>query len=413
MKKLNRRIFATAGYNTISFGSGRKEFHPKKPMPGFEEYLKETARGTREQLGTVALDEGVISNFMASRFIRQGNLAGFLPMMIPELRYKPCTRVEGACGSGGLAIASAVRSIAAGAADAVFTTGFEVQNTMKAIYGADVLAGAGYYNGERKEGHAFFFPAKFSDRAGHYYALHGEEKTRQAMAHWYELAILNARKTPKAQEHHNSNPDLLATGMTKPNAKAFLENINAFDCSKVSDGASSIVICSAEGLERLGVDIKDCVEILGIGQAEDDITLPPADLDRLETTSHAARAAFQSAGSDVSRLGILEVHDCFTITGLLALEAIGVTPAGQSADFVLAGHTAPDGKLPVNPSGGLIGFGHYTGGTGIRQLVDLLHQFTGKSDNPVNLKGEHGMMVSMGGNDKTVTAVVVGTPKAL
>ena len=145
MKTLRKKAYAAAGYSTTFFGPGRKEFDPTQPMRSFEDYLTETAKGTCEQLGTVDIDEGIISSFMSGRFIKQANLPGFLPFMVPQLLGKPCTAVEGACGSGGRAVAMAVRSVLSELSDVVFVAGFEMQNGMKSVYGADVLAGAAYY----------------------------------------------------------------------------------------------------------------------------------------------------------------------------------------------------------------------------------------------------------------------------
>ena len=102
MRKLRKPIYIAAGYNTISFGSGRKEFNPKKPMLGIEHYINEAGRGVIDQISDPNLiDEAVIGNFMAERFNRQGHLNAMIPDIHPSLLYKPCTRVEGACGSGG------------------------------------------------------------------------------------------------------------------------------------------------------------------------------------------------------------------------------------------------------------------------------------------------------------------------
>jgi acetyl-CoA C-acetyltransferase/acetyl-CoA acyltransferase len=412
MRKLRKKVYFGAGYNTMYFGSGRPEFHPGKPMPTFEAYLKETAAGTLAQLAAgaeSAFDEGVVANFMAGRFLKQGNLPGFLPMAVPGLEGKPCTRVEGACGSGGLALVAAVKSVLSDMADAVFVAGFEVQNTLKAVYGADVLAAAGYVNGHRKEGHAYFFPGVFSDRAGAYYERYGTDTARRGMAKWYELAILNARRNPKAQEHHNAAQDPFALGMTPPDGRRFVHHLNLFDCSKVSDGASSLVVADEEGLARLGLRKEDCVELAGFHGSEGDITEKPAEPTVLENTGRAARGALEMAGISKEEVGFLELHDCFSITGLLALESIGFAPAGGAPAFVLDGHCAPEGSIPTNLSGGLCGFGHPVGATGVRQMVDLVEQLTAKAPNPARGAGarDHGMMVSMGGNDKTVTSLVV------
>jgi acetyl-CoA C-acetyltransferase/acetyl-CoA acyltransferase len=109
MPGLRKKVYVAAEYTTTFFGPGRKEFNPKKPMPGFETYLKDTAQGTLSQLENPDFDEGVIGNFMAARLLKQGNLPGFLPFVVPGLRGKPCTGVEGACASGGLALMRPVK----------------------------------------------------------------------------------------------------------------------------------------------------------------------------------------------------------------------------------------------------------------------------------------------------------------
>jgi len=410
MKKLRKKVFMTAGYNTVSMGTGRKEFHPQKARPGIEYYITDAGKGALSQVNNPAnIDEGVIANFMAARFNRQGNLAAMMPMIDPVLEYRPFTRVEGACGSGGLGLLTSIKIILSDMADTVLTIGFEVQNTVKAVYGADILAGAGHYLTQRKEGHAFFFPAKFSDRAGAYFEKFGRDKTWQAKAKWYERAILNARKCPKAQEYHNQIEDLFAAGMTPPNPKAFVEHLNVYDCSKVSDGASAVIFASEEGLDKLGVSQSNAVEVIGYGHVVADISKPPEDLTRLSTSARAVHQAYEMAGITPREIGVLEVHDCFTISGLLSLEASGFAEYGKSPDFVLEGKTGPEGEIPTNPSGGLIGFGHYTGGTGVRQAVDIWLQLTGKAGDwqvKIDPQRPYGLMISMGGNDRTVAALI-------
>lgn len=405
MTQFSKRIFAAAGYTTVFMGPGRKEFDPQKLQKGFEEYIKEAADGTRALIPDPHFDEGVIGSFMAQRFIKQGNLPGFLPYVIPELKGKPCFAVEGACGTGGRIIGTAIRGLHAFNNKAVFALGFEMQNSVKSVYGADILAGAAYFKKERKEGHAFFFPGIFSERAGAYYKRFGEEKARKAMALWHEHAILSARKNPKAQEASNTDKDPFALGMTPPDPNRFLPYLNLYDCSKISDGAASIMLYTEEGLKESG--IKGAIEIIAIGEAEGDITSEPDNPLFLETTATAVGKALKSAGLSLNDIGILEIHDCFTITALLALEAIGLARTGEASSYIMDGKHLKDGILPTNLSGGLSGFGHPTGATGIRQLVDLEMQLTGKAPNQAPLRTPYGMMISMGGNDKTVTCVIV------
>ncbi len=410
--KLRRKIYMAAGYNTISLGTGRKEFNPRKERPGLEYYMSEAGKGTLAQIGGAEnVDESVIGNFMAARFNKQGHLGSFMPMVDEGLKYKPSSRVEGACASGGLSLLSGIRSVLSETAEVVLSMGVEVQNTQKAIYGADVLAGAGWFQ-KRKAGQAYFFPGQFSDRAGAYGKKVGEDKARLAFATWFKNAIENARLCETAQEFHNTAPDLMALGMTKPNGKVFTDHLNVFDCSKVSDGASAIAILSEEGLNRCGIDKKDAVEVVGFGHAVADITQDPEDLTRLTTIEQAVKMAFDSAGITKDDLATAEVHDCFSVAGVLITEALGFANEGKGADFVAAGNTARNGIIPMNTTGGLIGWGHPTGATGVHQAVTIWEQLTGKAgDAQITIPANkpYGMTINMGGDDKTVVAIVYKT----
>ncbi len=406
---MRKKVYLVAGYNTISMGTGRKEFNPKKERPGLEHYIKEAGQATLKMIGGAdKVDECVIGNFIASRFNRQANMAGFFPYIDEGLMYKPAIRVEGACATGSLAVATGIKSILADTADVVLVIGVEVQNTVKAIYGADYLAAAGWAP-DRKNGHAYFFPGQFSDRAGAYYEKYGKEKARKAFAKWFSNAVENARLCPTAQEHHNTTKDLMALGMMEPNGKSFVDHLNVFDCSKVSDGASSVAIVSEEGLKRCGIPLSDAVEIVGLGMAEADITKKPIDPTELSTFKVAAKKALDHAGITIDQVATAEVHDCFTIAGILATEALGLAKPGEGTDFVLAGNTARDGSFPINTTGGLIGWGHPTGATGVHMAVTLWEQLTGKAGAnqiPIPANKPYGISVNMGGDDKTLVAVV-------
>lgn len=409
MRRLPKSLYLAAGATTTSLGPGRPEFHPLKARPGLRETLLAATTATLAQIPDPSgLDEGVIGNFMAARFNHQGHLGALLAGAHPALHHKPMIRVEGACASGGLALATALKNVASGMADSVLVAGIEVQNTVKAVYGADILAGAGYYDGERKAGHPFFFPGTFSDRAGAYAARFGAQRTREAMAAWFAAAIEQARLEPTAQEHHNGVVDLRALGLTAPDGRTFCEHLNLFDCSKVSDGAASLVVASAEGLDRLGIPRSEAVEVVGLGQAASDLAAAPDDLAALATTRHAALLAQAMAGVGAREVQAFEVHDCFTITGILSLEALGLAAQGEGVDLVLAGANRPGGPHPTNLTGGLIGWGHPTGASGVRMAVDLLRQLKGRAGQwQLDGAPRLGQMVSMGGNDKTVVSLVL------
>jgi len=410
MSKLRRKVYMAAGYNTISMGTGRKEFNPKKTRPGLEHYIKEAGQGTLKQIGGAKnVDEGAIGNFMAARFNKQGHLAGFIPYIDEELQWKPCTRTEGACASGALALMSGMKSVLAETAEVVLTVGVEVQNTMKAIYGADVLAGAGWFQ-NRKNGHAYFFPGQFSDRAKAYYEKYGMEYARKGMKQWFINAMENARLCPTAQEYENTVADLGALyDSMVPNGKSFVDSLNVLDCSKVSDGASAIAILSEEGLKRCGIPKDQAVEVMGYAQVERNITNDPPDKTELTTIKKAAHQALEMAGITIHDLATIEVHDCFSIAGVLSTEALGFAEPGKGAQFVADRNTARDGKIPINTTGGLIGWGHPTGGTGVHQAVTIWEQLTGKAGAAqVKIPADrpYGMTINMGGDDVTVVAVI-------
>ena len=414
MSSFRKPVYATAGYYTLSLGQGRKEFKPKGTRPGLEHYIKEAGEGAIAQVANPeAIDEGVITNFMMGRYNRQGNRPGFFPMIHPSFRYKPSTGVEGACDSGGLGLALALKSILSDLSDAVLVVGVEVMTSVKAVYGADFLAGAGHYK-NRKHGHAHFFPGQFSERAKACFEKFGQNRFKEGMASWYAQAIENGRLNPKAQEYHNTTKDLFTAGMTPPNPKMFCDNISVFDCSKVSDGAAALIFASEEGLKKLGVDKKDAVEVVGYGQTEDDITTPPPDSTRMTTSQKAANIAYARAGLTPKDIGVFEAHDCFTPAGLLMLEAAGFAGYGEAADFVKEGKTKRDSEIPTNTGGGLIGYGHPVGATGIRQAIDLYLQLTGKAGGhqvEVDPNRPYGSMISMGGNDITVVSMIFKKPE--
>jgi acetyl-CoA C-acetyltransferase/acetyl-CoA acyltransferase len=188
-----------------------------------------------------------------------------------------------------------------------------------------------------------------------------------------------------------------------------VDNLNLYSCSKVSDGASAIAVVSEAGLKRIGIPKHQAIEVIGYGQVEEDLTQPPKDLTELSTTKQAISEALANAGITVKNLRTAEVHDCFSIAGVLAVEALGLARKGKGPDYILAGNTTRKGKTPINTTGGLIGWGHPTGATGVHQAVTILEQLTGNAGaNQIDPdpKRPYGLTVNMGGDDKTLVAIV-------
>ena len=348
---------------------------------------------------------------MAARFNKQGHLAALIPSIDPDLRWKPCTRVECACASGGVALTPAdqERSGRDGRRrpDGRRRGPEHRQGGLRSRH-----PGRGRLVPRRAQEPATPISSRplFSDRAGAYFEKYGRDKTRRAFARWYRNAVENARLCDTAQEFHNACEDLEALGLTEPNPRSFVDHLNVFDCSKVSDGAAAIAVMSEEGLERCGISKNEAVEVVGWGQVEADLTVPPADPTELETTRRAVQKALDAAGVKLDQIGTVECHDCFTISGLLSVEAIGFAGKGEGADYILAGKTSRQGDVPFNTSGGLIGWGHPDGrhrrppGRHDLAAADGEGRRTGSSR--FRRKRPYGLSVNMGGNDKTVVAIV-------
>lgn len=413
---LARRTYVIGGHITPFIGKKHPDFvwkrHPdfgKRENPTLEDYVREAVQGALKATGTPAsaVQKAWIGNFVGELFSNQGHLGAAVVGADPDLLYKPVMRVEGACASGGLAFASAVESIQAGT-DVALVVGVEVQTTQSARIGGDYLARASHYARQR-EIDDFTFPALFAARAKAYRAEHGT--TEEDIAHVSVKAYDNAHRNPLA--HMKAVPMDLATASSASDANpAFLTNeelapyIKVSDCSQVSDGGAGLVVVSEEGLARLGKSRSDAIELTGLAHATANLW---ADSDPLSllTSKHAIAQAMGSAGVAIGDVNVAEVHDCFTITELLMMEALGYAAPGQAAAMVKEGRTAIDGDLPINTGGGLVGFGHPVGATGVKQVLEIWRQMKGQcGDYQIADTPSVGMTVNMGGDDKTVVCGV-------
>jgi acetyl-CoA C-acetyltransferase/acetyl-CoA acyltransferase len=168
-------------------------------------------------------------------------------------------------------------------------------------------------------------------------------------------------------------------------------------------------VVSEEGLRKINKSFKEAIEIVGFGQAIENLTKPPIEPTQLTTTKAAVEKALKMADITIDKVATVECHDCFSIAGIMAIEAIGLAPLGKGADFVNEGHTSRTGKIPFNTTGGLVGWGHPVGATGVHQAVTILEQLTGKAgDSQINIPADkpYGLTVNMGGDDKTLTSIV-------
>ncbi|MFT4980114.1 MAG: acetyl-CoA acyltransferase, partial [Myxococcota bacterium] len=376
----------------------------------YDELIKSAVDGAIEDTGVdpAQIDRLYVGNFTGELFVNQGHMGAALAGAHPDLAFKPASRLEAACASGGIAMMAAVDAIAAGA-DLVLVVGVEVQTTVSARQGGDFLARAADYKRQRGIDD-FTFPALFARRIKHY--LEETEGTVEDLGHIAVKAYDNANKNPNAHmkarkmtievagSANDKNPNFLSNEALSPYLKIS-------DCSQVSDGASAVLLVSEAGLQKLGRSLTDTVEIIGRGHAADSLFVDRDPLELL-TTKHAAATAFAEAGVSIGDVDIAEVHDCFTMAEILMYEAIGLADKGQGYRLAREGSTRIDGKLPVNTGGGLIGFGHPVGATGVKQPLEIFRQMKGRcGDYQVGGDLSHGLTVNMGGDDKTVVSMVL------
>lgn len=412
-----RKVYVAGGAHTPFIGKFHPNFiwkgHPdfgKKENPDLDQYLTQVTQDALAQCTTSAtqIDKAYVGNFVGELFSCQGHLGALLAAADPSLAGKPIARLEGACASGGLAFACGVDAIRAGS-DIVLVAGVEIQTTQNAKIGADYLARASHYKTQR-EIDEFTFPALFARRAK---AVVGEtETTLEDCARASVKAYANANKNRFAHmnavkmslEEANTASDKNPLFLKNPELKEYMR---VSDCSQVSDGASALILCSEEGLKKIGKHPSQTVCVLACEVATASLTETPAPL-KLSTVEMASARAYRNANIKAEQVQIAEVHDCFTITEILMYEALGFAKQGQGARLLREGKTNLDGTIPVNTGGGLVGFGHPVGATGVKQVLELYRQCFGLCDGyQIKKTPALGLAANMGGDDRTAVVTIV------
>ncbi len=409
--KPTRATYIAGGALTPFIGKFHPDFiwkkHPdfgKRENPDIEYYTQEPARQALAELeiDPKLVDGGVIANFVGECFASQGHLGALLAAADPGLAYKPFHRVEGACASGGLALVDGIRMISTGA-DVVLVAGSEVQTTYNAKDGADFLARAADYKRER-DIDPFTFPCLFARRMKAYCEANGTNPGDVAPI--VVKAYQNAAKNPYAHMRE-VGMSLEKAGEASDSNPTFLENsefgsyLKISDCSQVSDGGACIVLCSEEGLEKIGKSSSDVVEIVGFGHSTGPLG-QVSDLTKLDVTERAGAQAYSTAGWNAADIEVAEVHDCFCITVALMYEALGFCRQGEGVAFGAKGETTLEGSIPVNTGGGLMAFGHPVGATGVKQAFEIFRQMKGRcGDYQLAKAPTRGLTANMGGDDRT------------
>ncbi len=332
------------------------------------------------------VDEIVLGHFNAG-FSPQDFTASLVLQASPDLRFKRATRVENACATGSAAVHQGLKAIAAKSARIVLVVGVEqMTRTPPAEIGKNLLK-ASYVKDEAEiEGG---FAGIFGKIAGLYFQKYGDQSDALAM-----IAAKNHKNgvgNPYAQMRKDLGFDFCRTESEK---NPFVAGpLKRTDCSLVSDGAAAVVLADVE----TALQLDKAVAFRAAAHVQDFLPMARRDILKFEGCALAWQQALAQAGVTLSDLSFVETHDCFTIAELIEYEAMGLTPEGQGARAIAEGWTQKDGKLPVNPSGGLKAKGHPIGATGVSMHVLAAAQLLGKAGDIQVKDARLGGIFNMGG----------------
>ena len=315
------------------------------------------------------IDALYVGSMSAGRFVGQEHVgalvadaSGFSLMHIPSIR------VESACASGGIAFRQGYFSVASGMNDIVVVGGIEKMTDVVGTEASNILA-----TGLDQEWEAFFgatFPGIYAMIATKHMNDFGT--TREQLAQVAVKNHANGALNPYAQFKKEIKLESVL------NAPMVAYPLGMLDCSPVSDGAATLILCAAEKAKKY---TDKPVKIIGSGQASDTLPLHGRnDICTFESTTYAARMAYKRANIEPSKIDVAEVHDCFTIAEILAIEDLGFVKKGDGGKAIDNKITTFDGKIPVNPSGGLKAKGHPVGATGVAQIGEIVLQLRGEAD---------------------------------
>ena len=305
-------------------------------------------------IGAEDVDEVVLGHFNGG-FSAQDFTASLVFQANDRFRFKPATRVENACATGSAAVHQAIKTIEARRARTVLVVGVEQMTRTPGPEIGNILLKASYLpeDGETTGG----FAGVFGQIASTYFQRYGDQSDALAM-----IAAKNHKNgvdNPYAQMRKDLGFDFCRAESDK---NPFVAGpLKRTDCSLVSDGAAALVITDTETALRM----RRAVAFRASAHAQDFLPMSKRDIIQFEGCEEAWRRALAQAGIELSDLSFVETHDCFTVAELIEYEAMGLTPRGQGAMAIQEGWTQRDGRLPVNPSGGLKAKGHPIGATGV------------------------------------------------
>jgi len=336
------------------------------------------------------IDAFYLGNYGGSDFVNQNHLAPYVGSALGLKRDVPCTHIENACASGGTAVKEGILAIGSGSAKKVLVIGVEKMNTVSTPMVTEFLAKAGDWENEVKVGYTF--PSAFAMMARRH--MNQYNTTREHLAAVTVKNHSNGLKNPTAHMHKSITIDRVLE-----DNRMVADPLRLYDCSLITDGASAVIL-SEKSITR-GLSEKP-VDIIGFGQANDSFALyEKEDLTRFDATIEAAKMAFAMAGVEPTDVDVAEVHDCFTIAEIIAIEDLGFVPKGEGGPATLDGVTLLEGKFAVNPSGGLKAKGHPVGATGVDQIAEITLQLRGEAGERQVRNAELGLTHNLGGSGAT------------
>lgn len=383
----------------------------------FADLTREVVDHTLDDAGIDAADIEVVhvANAFGEMFARQGHLGAMPATVHSGLWGTPATRHEAACASGSVAALAAMADLRAGNYRTALVIGLELEKTVSGDVAAQHL-GAAAWTGHEGQDATFLWPYMFDEVADEYDRRFGlNDEHLRAIA---TVNLANARRNPNAQTREWRVPDLTTLGDDDDVNPPIEGRIRRFDCSQMTDGGAGVVLVNDEFLEQHpGVRTIGRVEgwghrTVGLGLRQKLDRRPgrdAADPYVLPHVRHAVQDAFARARVGLDQLDGFEVHDCFTPSEYLAIDHIGLTGPGESWKAIESGDIEIGGRLPINPSGGLIGGGHPVGASGIRMMLDAAKQVSG-------LAGEYQVdgaqrfgTLNIGGSTSTTVSFVIGS----
>lgn len=357
---------------------------------GFRELVVEAGIKALDDAGISGdkIDAGYIGTMASGRLIGQEHIGALIADYM-GLNPLPITRVEGACASGSLALRQGFMAVASGMKDIVVVGGVEKMTDLGVTTVSDILGGAGDQEWELFLGATF--PAIYALMARRH--MHEFGTTEEMMA---SVAVKN-HKHGAANKYAQFQKEVTMEQVLK--SKMISDPLKMLDCSPISDGAAGVVLAPLDIAESYS---KKPIEILASSQASDSIALHSRQtLTGLHATKVAAKKAFDMAKLTSKDIDLAEVHDCFTIAEIMAIEDLGFFEKGKGGAASLEGKTALDSEIPINTSGGLKACGHPVGATGIKQAVECTWQLRGEAEGRQVKNPEIALSHNVGGSGAT------------